>query len=145
MCLCWIINLLTSKIELKTEKDKLHNMEETVGQKENEVKRFKVRTYTCLHCTINVSICLAYSCTTVDTLWPLYINYLFQADLQAEEDKVHSMEKAALQKDNELEQCKVCTHKCICSTGVYKLPAYTPPFVSFLQPLHCFVSHIRLY
>ena len=109
MCLCWIINLLTSKIELKTEKDKLRNMEETVGQKENEVKRFKVRTYTCLHCIINVSICLAYSCTTVDTLCPLYINYLFQADLQSEKDKVHSMEKTALQKENELEQCKVCT------------------------------------
>ena len=84
-------------------------MEETVGQKENEVKRSKVRTYTCLHCTIDVSICLAYSSITVDTLWPLYINYLFQADLQAEKDKVHSMEKAELQKENELEQCKVHT------------------------------------
>ena len=52
-------------------------------------------------------------------------NYLFQADVQAGKDKVHSMEKAALQKENELEQCKVCIHKCICSTGVYKLPAYT--------------------
>ena len=57
---------------------------------------------------------------------PTVHNYLFQADLQAEKDKVYSMQKAALQKENELEQCKVCIHKCICSTGIYKLPADTP-------------------
>ena len=34
---------------------------------------------------------------------------LFQAGLQAEKDKVHTLEKAALQKDQELDQCQVCT------------------------------------
>ena len=83
-----------------------------MGQKEKEVKKFKVRMYACLHCTI-------YKCHHIFSRF-IYNNCqyfmptlhellsLFQADLQAEKEKVHSMEKAALQKDKELDQCKVC-------------------------------------
>ena len=37
----------------------------------------------------------------------LYMKYLFQVALQAEKDKLHSMEKVIRQKEKELEQCKV--------------------------------------
>ena len=42
---------------------------------------------------------------------PIVHGILFQADLQAEKVKVHTMEEDALQKENELDQCKVCSLK----------------------------------
>ena len=38
----------------------------------------------------------------------LYMKYLFQVDLEREKDKVHALEKNALQKDKEIDQCRVC-------------------------------------
>ena len=80
------------------------------------------------------------------------MNCLFQTKLQAERDKVHCMEKAALQKDEELDQCKVYAyntdfpHKCVHSTCVYKLQADTPTMCCVIfaaTALHCVC--VRLY